>query len=375
MLKLTRRSRNNKINKKNKTIKKGGSIEKDSTVGKESPLEKGSNPDTLVEKESIPGKEDTLIEVGSDTEKGGAVDDKNVNIKGKHCIEDPNYNMKKRNGIIDQIGENIVDITSTAATKAADIALDLAGLERKNQSDSEKNDGQKTNENPSGFISKAFNLADKTGAVIIDNINNVLESDAVKQTTLQAAKNTAKIVKETAQTFNDAINEPDIKTQIDEAILNAGKLGGVVIKASEEPVSNAVEVAAHSAQKATSAALTGAIKVGTDVMAATPYLGAIINVGKAINNASIAASAMSEAGSEVAEATADAVIQTRQNVNRLLKELDEKKKIGGQISNRTTNSIHEFENPFMSKTTGGGMKTRRRLLKRHGKSKRVRFAF
>jgi hypothetical protein len=83
---------------------------------------------------------------------------------------------------------------------------------------------------------------------------------------------------------------------------------------------------------------------------------------------------MSEAGSEVAEATADAVIQTKQNVDRLLKELDEKKKMGGQISNRTTNSIHEFENPIMTQTTGGG-KTRRKFLRNKGKSKRVRFAF
>jgi hypothetical protein len=341
MFKLTRRSKNNK---KNKTIKKGGSAVKESTNDKVNTIEK-----------------DNDNEKGNDNEK-------------KTCIEDPNLNMKKRKGIIDQIGDNIVGIASTTATKAADIALDLAGLERKNRSDSENKVSQKIDDNDSSFISKALDVADKTGAVIIDNINNVLGSDAVKQTTLQAAQNTAKIVKETAQTFNEAINDPDVKSQIDDAILNAGKLSGVVIKASEEPISNAVDVAAHSAQKATSAALTGAVRVGTDVMGATPFLGAIINAGKAINNASIAVSAMSEAGSEVAEATADAVIQTKQNVDRLLKELDEKKKMGGQISNRTTNSIHEFENPIMTQTTGGG-KTRRKFLRNKGKSKRVRFAF
>ena len=54
-----------------------------------------------------------------------------------------------------------------------------------------------------------------------------------------------------------------------------------------------------------------------------------------------------------------------------LKELDEKKKMSQQISNRTTNSINQFENPSVVK---GGTKTRRRLFKRKLKSKRVRFA-
>jgi hypothetical protein len=114
MLKLTRRSKNNK---KNKTIKKGGSAVKESTSDKVNTVEK-----------------DNDIEKGNDNEK-------------KTCIEDPNLNMKKRKGIIDQIGDNIVGIASTTATKAADIALDLAGLERKNRSDSENKVNQKIHDN------------------------------------------------------------------------------------------------------------------------------------------------------------------------------------------------------------------------------------
>jgi len=314
MLKLTRRFKNYK---KNKTIKKGGSTKK------------------LEEREE----------------------------------------RKEREGIIDAAGNNILNTASSAAINAADFTLGLAGYERRDQSDksSDEVNVPKPHDTSPSFISNAIKIADKAGGILLDNINEVLDSDAAKQTTLEAAKGTAKIVKETASKFNDALSEPEIKAQIEEAVVNAGKLGGVIIKAGKEPVKEAVGVAAESAQKATSAALTGAVRVGTDTMAAVPYLGAIINLGKAINNASIATSAISEAGSDVAEAAADAVIQTKANVKRLLHELEEKKKIGGQISNRTINSINEFENPIITQTKGGGLKSRRRLLKRYTKSKRVRF--
>jgi hypothetical protein len=313
MLKLTRRFKNNK---KNKTIKKGGSTKK------------------VEEREE----------------------------------------RKEREGIFDAAGNTILNTASSAAINAADFTLGLAGYERKDQSDKSSNEINvpKPHDTSPSFISNAIKIADKAGGILLDNINEVLDSDAAKQTTLEAAKGTAKIVKETASKFNDALSEPEIKAQIEEAVVNAGKLSGVIIKAGKEPVKEAVGVAAESAQKATSAALTGAVRVGTDTMAAVPYVGAIINLGKAINNASIATSAISEAGSDVAEATADAVIQTKANVKRLLHELEEKKKIGGQISNRTNNSIYEFENP--GKITGGGVKTRRKLFKRYTKSKRVKFA-
>lgn len=313
MLKLTRRFKNNK---KNKTIKKGGSIKK------------------IEEREE----------------------------------------RKEREGIIDAAGNTILNTASSAAINAADFTLGLAGYERRNQSDQSSNEINvpKPHDTSPSFISNAIKIADKAGGILLDNINDVLDSDAAKQTTLEAAKGTAKIVKETASKFNDALSDSDVKAQIEEAVINAGKLGGVIIKAGKEPVKEAVGVAAESAQKATSAALTGAVRVGTDTMAAVPYFGAIINLGKAINNASIATSAISEAGSDVAEAAADAVIQTKANVKRLLHELEEKKKIGGQISNRTNNSIYEFENP--GKIAGGGLKTRRKLFKRYTKSKRVKFA-
>ena len=107
-------------------------------------------------------------------------------------------------------------------------------------------------------------------------------------------------------------------------------------------------------------------------MAAVPYIGSIIEVGKMLNDGSKAASTVVEAGSEAVEAASDAFIETKENIEEGLKVLEEKKKLGDEISSRTDKSIKEFEDPV--KTQDGGRKTRRRLFKHKAKSKRVRFA-
>jgi hypothetical protein len=231
------------------------------------------------------------------------------------------------------------------------------------------------NKNPT-LISIAINIADNIGGILINNINNVLLSNANRQTTLQAAEQTVEIVKEILETFNKALDDPLVKAQIQEGIKNAGELGGVIIQASKEPFKEAIVVAAESAQQAITAALTGAIKVGTDTMASVPYLGAIISLGKAINNASTATASMLAAGSDVAIAARYLISETKNNVNKILNKLEKNKlqkqqQLGGQITKRTNNSIYEFENP--GKTTGEGIKTRRKPFNRYTKSKRVRF--
>ena len=58
-----------------------------------------------------------------------------------------------------------------------------------------------------------------------------------------------------------------------------------------------------------------------------------------------------------------------------LEDLNQLNKVGGSISNRVEKSIDEFENPVSSAPVlTGGRKTRKKFLKRKGKSKRVRFA-
>jgi hypothetical protein len=294
--------------------------------------------------------------------------------------------VKEREGVLDMIGDKINDIASSAATKVADATLKIAGLERidksvKEEIDAEK-DTEKIDENiekigdaASSTLSNVQNIADKTGSAIIQGVNEVLGSDAAKETTKQAAEDTAEIVKESAEVFNKALDDPEVKAEVEKAIENAGEVGEVVMKAAEKPLEKAIDVAANSAQKATSATVSGAIKVGTDALGAVPFWGAIIDFGKMLNDGTRAASAAVEAGSEAVEVASDAFIQTKENIAEGLKELEEKKKMAEEISNRTTKSINNFEKPITTQKTGGGTyKTRRKFLKHKAKSKRVKFA-
>jgi uncharacterized phage infection (PIP) family protein YhgE len=333
MSKLTRRF---KKNKKNRTIKRGG-----------------QSPDAKVKSEEIKVPE----------------------------VKD------ERQGVFDIIGNKISNVASSAATTVGDLGLRFVGLERIEKADEEDKPPEKVDENlekvnegiekigdtASGILNTVENVADKTGAVILDNVNEVLGSDAVNETTEQVAENTAEIVQENLEVFNDALNNPEVKAEVEETIEHIGDVGAVVVEAAEKPIVKAVDVASNAAVKATGAALAGIIKIGTDAAAAVPGVGAVIEVGKMLNDGSKAASAVVEAGSEAVEVASDAFIETKEGIEKGLEVLEENKKTAEEISNRTTKSIDDFENP-VSTITKGGRKTRRRLFKRKAKSKRVRFS-
>jgi hypothetical protein len=295
--------------------------------------------------------------------------------------------IKDRKGVVDIVEDKLSNVATSAAKTLSDAGLKIIGLERVNKTSEEEQNNAKVDETinkigntTAGIVSDV----DKTGASIIENVNEVLGSDAVKQTTEQAAENTATIVKNSAEKFNEALNNPEVKAEVEGAIENLGELSSVVIESAKEPFNKAVDVATDATQKVTSAALSGAVKVGTDVLAAVPFVGAFFDLGKIVNDSSKAASAVVEAGSEAVEATSDAFVETKANIEEGLKNLDKKKKIAEQISNRTTKSINNFENPTTTTTTqtnqitggGGGKssKTKRRFFKNKAKSKRVRFA-
>lgn len=287
---------------------------------------------------------------------------------------------EERKGIIDIISEKIGDAASVVVDKAEDIGLNALGLERVDKSNSETAQNvdsniDKISDAASGVVSNVGNVVDKTSSAVIDNVNEVLGSEAVSESVEDAAKETADITAKLADKFNDAMNNPVVKEKVEEAIENAADIGTVVVKSAEKPLQEAAKVGVEAGTKALGAASGGIIKVGTDMMAAVPGLGAVIEFGKILNDGSKAASAVVEAGSEAVETASDAFVETTENVKQGLRELEEKKKMAEQISNRTTKSINNFENPLAATTqTAGRRKTKRRLFKRKAKSKRVRFA-
>jgi len=290
---------------------------------------------------------------------------------------------KERKGVIDIIVDKAEDIGSSLATTVADTGLRIVGLERIDK-DKEEETVKKVDENiakigdtASGIVSDVRNFIDKTGAVVIDNLNDVLGSDAVKETTKQAAENTAEIIEEQAEIITDTLNRPEVKEKFGKAINIIGQYASIGADALKEPLEKVTNIASDSFKKAEVAAAEGGVKTIAAVIAAAPGIGAIIDLGMAANSASKAARSVIDAGSETIEALSDAVIDTKKNFEEGVKKLKEKQDLANQISNRTTKSMENFMKPLNIKnnTIQVAGKTRRRLSKRKGKSKRVRFAF
>jgi methyl-accepting chemotaxis protein len=292
--------------------------------------------------------------------------------------------IEERKGVFDMIGNSLGNTASSLVNKAQDIGLNALGLEKIDKSAEESDTTlQKVDENmekisdaTSDVISNISDVADKTSAAVIDNVNKVLGSEAVSEGVKEAGEETAAITGKLAENFNDAMDNPVVKAEVEDAIENAGEVATVVAKAAEEPIKEVARVTVEAGSDALGAASAGVIKVGTDMMSAVPYLGGIIGFGKMINDGSKAASAVVEAGSEAVETASDAFTETSEKVKQGLKELDEKKKESELISDRTTKSVNEFENPLSNTTqvAGARRKTRRRIFKRKAKSKRVRFS-
>jgi ABC-type transporter Mla subunit MlaD len=278
----------------------------------------------------------------------------------------------ERKGIIDIASDKLSNAASSIVNKAEDIGLNTLGLEKINNPTN--NYVEKANEHIGNVVSNVKNTVEQSSTAAINSVNEVLGSEAVTNSVEEAAKTTAEISGKLAESFNDAMNDPVIKQELEEAIENASEIGEVIVKSSEEPFKEAVKVGVEAGTDAVSAASSGIVKVGTDMMAAVPGVGAIIEFGKILNDGSKAASAVIEASSKAISTASDAFITTTENVKQGLKELEEKKKMAEQISKRTTQSINSFENPLPTAQRGGGRKTRRRLLKRKtNKSKSVRF--
>ena len=309
--------------------------------------------------------------------------------------EDTEPTKKKREGIFDMIGNKISGAVSSTTTSLSDAGLKIMGLKRINKDaeeekkleeedkklEEEEEKSKKLDESvekmgdaASGVISGVGNALDKTGAVLLNTTNAILDSDDAKESTEEAAEETANILKEGASTINDALDQPEVKKEIKEVLDNIGDVGEIAVEAAEKPLNKMVDVAAEATPKIVGATASGLMKVGWDMLGSVPYLGGIIDLGRAINDGSKAISASIEAGSEIAEVTSDAVTETTKKFEEGMKELNEKKLESQEIADRTTKSIEDFENPVKNTQSGGYNKTKRRLNKHKGKSKRVRFA-
>ena len=324
--------------------------------------------------------------------------------------------LRDKKGVFDIIGDRLSDFSKKTTDYVKDKALRLAGLQpipeeqTQNTTDTnqtlDNNNNQTTQANQQvaapvsnqsnsepGIISDAesavegllsnvssignsvANVANEGSAAVIGNINDVLRSPQVENSITEAASQTAEIGTDILQKFNEKLNDPQFKETTKETLDNFADYAQIGVDALDEPLNSAIDVLNDSFSEAAGGIASGIIKVGTDAVAATPGVGAIIEVGQMINDGSKAIGSVVKANSEAAETIADLYLQTNAGIKKGIQELNERKKEAENIRNRTSDSINQFQNPLSENTNkvGGFNKSKKRLFKRKTKTKRVRF--
>lgn len=361
-------------------------------------------PTNFNEKEKKEDKEDSREEDKKDSREEDKEDSREEYKK-----DDKEEDKKDdREGVLDIVENKVGEFASDTAQYVTDKGLRLFGLETIKHAKAEEHSDQQANTNTNDSNNNTLNkvgdaatgllstitstvkdigddikdVANKTAADAVGNVNEVLGSPQLNATVSEAAEDTSKIAENLLDQFNDKLNSPEMKRETEEVLDNIGDYAEITVKALNKPLDKAIDELNDAGTKALSGAVSGAIKVGTDAMAAVPYLGAIVELGKIVNDGSKAVGSVLEAGTDAVESVADLYSETAEGIKKGVKELEAKKKEADEIMERTQHSIQKFEKPFknisstpgMSKVPTGGSKTKKKLFKRRGKSKRVRFA-
>jgi len=384
------------------------------------------------------GAKEETHETGLDTEQRekNDTDQKDEEEKNDSQLNNETEKETPPEGVFDILGDKIADYSGDVAGYVGDKALRLVGLqtissqnENEKETETETSSNEKINNAVSGFASQAesvgasfVNLVNKTTSALIGQINGVLESPKVNQSVIQAAQETVKTLTELLTKFNKATNNPEFKAALELSLNNAADYANIFVEATNEPVNNAIDNLRNSGVKAAAGVASGAIKVATDAAAAVPGAGAIIDIGKMINDSTAAFGKVVEAGSETVETLSDVLEKISKNLKQGIDKLGSLQnkatqltdgisnfkqegidKLGSlqnkaseltdgvgnfkkltkdkfNISKRINSSIDNFENPLKNTssvaTVGGGYntKTKRKLFKGKAKSKRVRFS-
>jgi len=299
-------------------------------------------------------------------------------------------------GIVeDKVSDMAKDVTDYVKTKALRV-IGLEPIQENNETTNETtNEANKTSElsnELSEGISKVsgdvVKVADQTSSAIIQNINDVLKTPEVNETVAEAGRETTEIAKKLLNTFNASANNPEFKRDFINATNNLADYATIVTESMDEPINQSIDMLHNAGVKAVSGLASGAVRVMGDAAGAVPYVGAVVDIGKAVNDGSKAIGSVIESGTEAVQAASMVVEKTSESFKKKLQMLEEKKKQAEQIMNRTNNSINQFQNNAKilgmnnqniannqsnQNTTGGGTRKHKRLKNRNRFSKRVRF--
>lgn len=238
-------------------------------------------------------------------------------MRSKRCVRVVRRRTRRRQrggreGVVDMIGDKVSSVASSVVASVGDVGLRMVGLQRTG-GDEEKVENEKEVGLSSGVVS------------YVEDASSILSA---------AAKLLVKSV-------NDSMDDPKFKMEVERSLSHVGDVANVFIESGREPFNKAVDAVAEALPKITGAAVSGAIRVGTDAAAAIPGVGAVIEIGKIANDTSKAVSAMVEAGTEATETLSDVFTETAQNFDNKWKEIKEKRQQLNERYNNTLQSIQQ----------------------------------
>ena len=254
--------------------------------------------------------------------------------------------FKSNEGVFNILGNKLSGFASSALNYIEEKALRAAGL-KKIQDD-------KTDANGNNVVEDGVNKASGFVSNTINNVNNKLNSPEVQGSITAAAQDFSETGAKLLGNFNQVASSPLLKEQVKIAADNASDYAKIVVEAMDEPINEAADSFNKAGVKAASGLVSGAIKVGTDAMAAVPGAGAVIEVGKMLNDGSKAAGDVVEAVSDASETFSKVVKETSENIDKGLDNIEAKKQrvenLTGQklditqFSNHLTNASNAAKN-------------------------------
>ena len=168
------------------------------------------------------------------------------------------------------------------------------------------------------------------------------------------------------------VSDPENVEKVKEIVSEAAKQGAVVFQAAQPLIGPVVDTAIKQGEKVFDKSVDALTTTGANLVKEIPGVGLVITGIQDISKIGEAASAAIGATSEIVTQTADSAVVFDKNLKELQKE-------GELTTNRTNESIKDFETPTISqlKPTNGGYRNtspKKSHKKKVSKTKKVRFA-
>lgn len=276
---------------------------------------------------------------------------KNTRKKSRKLIKRGKTRKTYRGGNKETVEEEKIEPTSELEKKSLEELQKI------------KDDREKANaEASSKMLEDASSIATGVTANALEGIGNVVGVD------LTDPKEAAEDLDNIKKTVSDPKNVEKVK----EIVGEAAKQGAVVFEAAQPLIGPVVDTAIKQGEKVFEKSVDALSTTGANLVKEIPGVGLVITGIQDISKIGEAASAAIGATSEIITQTSDSAVVFDKNLKELKKE-------GNDTTDRTNESIKEFEKPTIPdiKPTKGGYKNispKKTHKKNNSITKKVRFS-